>query len=100
MPTMHALNNEVYAAINLLTLDWGPPKPVLLSFLNAIAVNPASPLSKDKVVHLNNIIGKDVKGRTLSGIIGNLQQAHPDMRSFSFPKIEAVLSSAGKISKF
>ncbi|MFZ6709764.1 hypothetical protein [Undibacterium sp. TC9W] len=45
-------------------------------------------------------VGKDGNRRTLSAIIGILKQAHPDMKSFSFPKIEAILSSAGQISKF
>lgn len=94
------LNKEAYAAINLLTLEWGPPKSALQKILNAITTNPNMPISTNDVVHLNNIISKDKAGRTLTTIISQLKQSHPSMRNFSFQNIAAVLSNANKSSNF
>lgn len=99
-PTMCALNVEVYEAINLLTLDWGPPKASLQAILTAVVSMPASGVSIDHIMHLNSIIGKDKQGRKLTAIIGALKAKHPNLRNFSFPNIKAVLSSANRASNF
>jgi hypothetical protein len=99
-PPMCALNLEVYQAINLLTLDWGPPKASLQAILTTIVSAPTSAVSNHHVMHLNNIIGKDHQGRKLAAIIGTLKAKHPNLRSFAFPNIQAVLSNASKASNF
>lgn len=97
-PAMCPLNLDVYQAINLLTLDWGPPKASLQAILTAVAFAPAKPIPVNEVIHLNNIIGKDRQGRKLAAIINALKAAHPNLRSFTFPQIEAVLSNHNKTS--
>lgn len=100
-PTMCRLNLEVYQAINLLVLDWGVPKSSLQAILTAItSAPPDTAIPVNAVIHLNNIIGKDRQGRKLAAIISTLKIAHPNLRSFSFPKIGAVLSNANKTSNF
>ena len=99
-PTMCALNIEAYQAINLLTLDWGPPKASLQAILTAIVSAPTSAVSNNHVMHLNNIIGKDHQGRNLAAIISALKVKHPNLRIFAFPNIQAVLSNANKASNF
>jgi hypothetical protein len=100
MPSMCALNLEAYQAINLLTLEWGPPKAPLRSILNAIVSAPNSPLSDSNIIYLNNIIGKDRQGRTLTGIISALKILHPQFRTFTFPLIGSLLIKASRTSKF
>ena len=100
LPAMCSLNREVYQAINLLTLDWGPPKASLQAILIAIAFVPATPIPVNDVLHLNNIIGKDRHGRTLTAIIAALKGAHPNLRSFTFSNISGMLSQRGKTSNF
>jgi hypothetical protein len=99
-PTMCALNLEIYEAINLLTLDWGPPKATLQAILTAIVSAPATATSNNNVIHLNNIIGKDHQKRKLTAIIGTLKTAHPNLRNFAFPNIQALLFNANKTSNF
>lgn len=99
-PTMCALNIEVYQAINLLTLDWGPPKAPLQAILTAIVSAPTSAVSNNHVMHLNNIIGKDHQGRKLAAIINALKAKHTNLRTFAFPNIQAVLFNANKTSNF
>lgn len=99
-PTMCALNLEVYQAINLLTLDWGPPKASLQAILTAIVSAPTTAIASNHVIHLNNIIGKDSKGRTLTAIITALRVTHPTLRNFTFPNIQTLLSNAKRPSKF
>ncbi len=99
-PIMCALNLEVYEAINLLTLDWGPPKASLQAILTAIVSAPTNAISNNNVIHLNNIIGKDRQGRKLTAIIGTLKAAHPNLRNFAFPNIQVLLSNANKTSNF
>ncbi len=91
---MCGLNVEMYEAINLLVLDWGPPKSSLREILAAIAAAPSVPVSKKQVIHLNNILGKDRRGRKLSAIIGELRNRCPNLREFKFPTIESLISSA------
>ncbi|WCM89862.1 hypothetical protein [Acidovorax sp. NCPPB 3576] len=98
--TMCALNIEVYQAVNLLTLDWGPPKASLQTILTAIFLAPTSAISNNHVIHLNNIIGKDHQGRKFAAIITALKAMHPNMRIFTFPNIQAVLFNANKASNF
>lgn len=97
---MCALNLEVYQAINLLTLDWGPPKASLQAILTAIVSAPGKAIANNHVTHLNNIIGKDRQGRTLASIISSLKTTHPNLRNFNFPNIQSLLSSTNKASNF
>lgn len=100
LSAMCALNLEVYQAINLLTLDWGPPKASLQAILKAIVSAQGNAISNNHVMHLNSIISKDRQGRTLAGIISTLKSTHPNLRSFTFPNIQALLSNAKKASYF
>lgn len=97
---MCALNVEVYQAINLLTLDWGPPKSALQAILTDIVSKPSVAVSNKQVMHLNNIIGKDRQRRKLAAIISALRAKHPSLRIFTFPNIQTVLSNASRASNF
>lgn len=95
------LNREVYSAIHLLTCAWGElPGAPLQAMLDWMARAPQLPLPENEVVHLNIIIGKDRRRRTLAGMIEQLRATNTQFRSFSFPCAREVLLRAGKPDYF
>ncbi|WP_150119720.1 hypothetical protein [Collimonas pratensis] len=94
-----ALNKEIYEAISILTLAWGPPKAPLQKFLTYLSTYPSTSMSDSDVQHLNNIIGK-VTGRTLTGIIAQLGQGLPNLRTFNFPRVGIILAAHAKPNNF
>lgn len=92
-----ALNREAYSAIHLLTCAWGElPGTPLRAMLDWMARAPRTPLPDNEIIHLNLIVGKDRRGRTLAAMIQALRAAHPRLREFAFPEMRAVLARAGK----
>lgn len=89
-----ALNREVYSAIHLLTCAWGElPGAPLQAMLDWMARAPQLALPENEVVHLNMIISKDRRRRTLAAMI-------EELRAFSFPAARAALARAGKPDYF
>jgi hypothetical protein len=86
-PLMCKINQEMYQAINLLLLSWGPPKKALQGILSSLASKPSTPVATNEVLHLNSIIGKDKQQRTLSMMIVELKTAHPFLGASLFPKL-------------
>ncbi|WP_148264782.1 hypothetical protein [Collimonas fungivorans] len=93
------LNKEIYEAISILTLAWGPPRAPLQKFLTHLSINPSVPMSHSDVQHLNNIIGK-IAGRTLTKIIAQLGQGLPNIRAFTFPLVGTILAANAKPNNF
>ncbi|MBB5018181.1 hypothetical protein HNQ59_001466 [Chitinivorax tropicus] len=96
--TLCPFNREIYDAINILTLSWGPPREPLRDILMAVYQQPNSPIVDNYVLHLNNIIGKGK--HTITQMVAALTTKHPTMKQFTFPLVEAKLKGLGKPSRF
>ena len=94
------LNQEIYDAINLLTVAYGPPDAGLQSLLEALASQPNVNLNAGYVKFLNGVIDKRSSGKTLTLIITELKKKYPNLRAFSFPLVDAILVKQNKSSNF
>jgi hypothetical protein len=88
------LNQEIYDAINLLTVTYGPPDAGLQSLLEALASQPNINLTAGYVKFLNGVIYKRSNGKTLTSIIAELKKKYSNLRAFSFPLVNQILVKA------
>ncbi|MFJ7308843.1 hypothetical protein [Peribacillus frigoritolerans] len=92
---------ELYNAINLLIICWN--KPIygqLAKFKNDLEKYYSNEPFVYRIQKVNDIIGKDIKKRTLTTMINELHRNNPDMKSFTFNKLNEVLARLNIKSNF
>lgn len=94
------LNEELYQALNIVLSIYGYNRPDGLFARLLVEVRDQFPNHDVKEFKIRNF-DKALKkfNRTLYDLIGELKKNHPDLRSFSFPLMEAILGPESSIGK-
>lgn len=99
--TWKPLAKELYNAIQWLICCWNTiPYGKLLDVKKGLEDCPYNDPSWEKVTYINNVIGKDNKGRTLTEMINEVRNAGNDIREYSFPLINSKLQENNIESHF
>lgn len=92
----HPLSEELNNAINLLLICWNKiPYGKLLEIKLDLDKYPSFEPFFWKIKHVNSCISKDAKNRTLMEMIEELRIDNPNLKSYSFPNINAELKKNG-----
>lgn len=93
------LNKELYNAIHILCAAWDkPPQKQLLKSLMYIRNRPHIPTQNFAITNFNRILSYDTQKRTLGQIIDQLKQRNPNLRKFTFLKMQKVLDKENEVS--
>ncbi|MEP9589118.1 hypothetical protein P2B08_20370 [Xanthomonas perforans] len=98
--TWDAAAKQLHDSINFLVVCWSsPPGPALFDIKSRLEKFSDRPPLPSQVKAINTIIGKDVKKRTLSQMIGELAKKN-SLKPFSFSHLDAILATEGVASNF
>lgn len=92
---------QFYIAITLLVICWNKPiQGLLAKFLKDAQKYKTYKPFEDRILRLNNMIGKDAKGRSLSEMLEELRVNNPNLKHYKFDLLEEVLHSKDIESNF
>lgn len=91
---------QLHDSINLLVVCWSsPPGPALFDIKSKLEKFSDRPPFPSQVKAINTIIGKDIKKRTLTQMVGDLAKLNP-LKNYDFSHLDAILAAEGTVSNF
>lgn len=91
---------QLHDAIHLLIVCWSsPPGPALGEIKKKLENFSNKPPFASQIKAVNTIVGKDVRGRTLTQMVNDLAKNN-SIKNYDFSLLDTVLSNEGVTSRF
>lgn len=91
---------QLHDAIHLLIVCWSsPPGPALAAIKSKLEKFSSKPPFISQIKAINTILGKDVKGRSLTQMIGDIAKKN-SIKTYDFSLLDAALAEKGITSNF